>query len=112
MKIVKLPHQPESIYSAVLMGVGSVSYTDFTVALSNELDLRILPKNENQVSIKFIQPFGDYPNMLRLFYFPKSVKGSKPNYAYKGMNKKKLSEEILERKHKQIYNYLVDFGKE
>lgn len=46
MKIVK-PSQEndEDIFSAVLMGVGSVSYTDFSVALSNELDLRILPKN-------------------------------------------------------------------
>lgn len=28
------------------------------------------------------------------------------------MNKKRLSEEILERKHKQIYHYIVDFSKE
>lgn len=49
--------------------------------------------------------------MLRLFYTPKSIKGSKPNYAYKGTNKKKIGDEILERKHKQLHYYLVDFNK-
>lgn len=112
MKLVKCRSENEqNIFSAVLLGVGSLSYTDFSVVLSNQLDLRILPKNENQISIKFVQPYGDYPNMLRLFYVPKNIKGSKPNYAYKGMNRKRLSDEILEKKHKQVYNYLVDFSK-
>lgn len=50
--------------------------------------------------------------MLRLFYNPKSIKGSKPNYAYKAINKKKIDEQTITRKHKQTHNYIVDFNKE
>lgn len=62
--------------------------------------------------MKFIRPYGKCPNILRLFYIPKSVKGNKPNYAYKSINKKKIDEETLVRKHKQTHNFLVDFNKE
>lgn len=61
--------------------------------------------------MRFVQPYGEYPNTLRLYYVPKNIKGSKPNFAYKTINKKKLNQEILERKYKQIHNFLVDFSK-
>lgn len=61
--------------------------------------------------MKFIHPYAKYPNIIRIFYTPKSVKGNKPNYAYKSKNNKKIDEDILIRKNKQIHNFLVDFHK-
>jgi hypothetical protein len=58
--------------------------------------------------IKFIRPFSDYPNILRLFYTSKNVKNCKPNFAYKGINNKK----ILNNNNKDNYNYIVDFEKD
>jgi len=61
---------------------------------------------------KFIKPFGEYPNLLRLFYTPKNSKSYKPNIGLKAINKKRIDNDLIYKKHKQIHNYIVDFGKE
>lgn len=66
-----------------------------------------MPKSENQVCIKYVEPFGGYPNVLRLFYHPKRNKGWKPNIGYKIVSKKKIDEEVMNRKHRQIHNYMI-----
>jgi hypothetical protein len=49
--------------------------------------------------------------MLRLFFASQTDKNRKPNLAYKVINRQKINEEVVSRKHKQIQNYIVDFDR-
>lgn len=112
LQIIKKEGDKNALYPASLIANGNGTFFDFTVYLSNELDSRIYPKNENQVSIAYIHPHGQTPNILRLYYTPARIKGAKPSHAYKIINVKPLSDEIYSRKHKLIHNYVVDCEKQ
>jgi hypothetical protein len=101
-----------SPYPALAEGNGSGDTSiNFSVFLSNEMETRTLPRNEHQISVKFIRPYGDYPNILRLFYTPKSGKNHKPNYAYKVINHQKIDDEVISRKYKHTHHFIVDFDR-
>lgn len=63
-----------------------------SIVMNNEITSKIIPRSENVLSTKFIQPFTMYPNVIRLFLTPKHVKTGKKNLAYKVINRKQMTE--------------------
>lgn len=71
-----------------------------------------MPKSETQAIVKYNTPFGLYPNVLRLFYFPTGTRTIKKSYGFKIVNKKKINEDLLSKKHKLIHFFIVDTNRE
>lgn len=77
--------------------------------MSNEIiGNKIIPRSEGFICRKFIRPYADTPNLLRLYYTPKSQRATKKNYAYKMMNTNVMDEEMFKKKHRNTYSYLVN----
>ena len=79
------------VYPVAMSGIGNGHLIDLSVYLSNEVDTRLPPKNENQVAIHYLSPFGEHPNCLRLFFTPNWVKNRHPNFGIKASTKSKLT---------------------
>ena len=52
-------------------------------------------------------PFRQYPNKLRLVYYPAGTKAGKKNVAYKYVNKDQMDEELFKKKYKLDHQFFV-----
>ena len=59
--------------------------------MSNDLGQKIMPKSETQAILKYPTPYGLYPNVMRLFYFPTGTRTMKKSFGYKLINKNKIN---------------------
>ncbi len=78
-----------------------------TILMNNEISSKIIPRNENIISTKFINPYASYPNIIRLFFIPRHVKNIKKNIAYKVINRKQITEDAFKKKHRLPNQFIV-----
>lgn len=83
-----------------------------TIVMNNEITAKIVPRSENVISTKFILPYALYPNIIRLFYIPKTVKNIKKNFAYKVINRKQMTEDSYKKKHRMINQFMIHIDNE
>lgn len=58
--------------------------------------------------MKFIPPYADTPNLLRLYYSSPTYKKQKKTYGYKLLNNHPMSDELFHKKHRQTQSYIVN----
>jgi hypothetical protein len=81
---------------------------EHSIVMSNEVSPKIIPRSENVISTRFVVPYANYPNIIRLFFTPKNVKNTKKNIAYKVINRKQIDEDAFKKKHRLSNQFLVN----
>ena len=77
--------------------------------MSNEIvGKKIIPRGEGFICRRFIRPYADTPNLLRLYFTPKSQRKTKRNYAYKMVNTAVMDEDMFRKKHRNTCSYIVN----
>jgi hypothetical protein len=86
---------------------GSSSNLDRTLVMSNDISLKSFPKNESQVTTRYVMPYRLFPNKLRLVHYPPGTKVTKTSVAYKYVNKDQMDEELFKKKYKLEHQFFV-----
>ena len=108
--IEKLQLQPQDpMFPAVIHS--SVSGLDFnnSILMSTEVvNTKVVPRSEGFISRRFVRPYADTPNMLRLYYTPACQRSNRKNHAYKLVNHLPMDETMFRKKHRLTHHYLVN----
>ena len=81
---------------------------EHSIVMNNEISSKNIPRSENVISTRFIMPYANYPNIIRLFFVPKNVKNMKRNIAYKVINRKQITEDAFKKKHRLSNQFIVN----
>ena len=107
----KLPLQSMegSIFPVVLhSSISGIAFSN-SILMSNELtENKLIPRNESYVYRRFVRPYGEKPNLLRLFYRPKTRNCIKKNYGYKMVSHYQMNEELFKKKQRLNHHYIVN----
>ena len=77
--------------------------------MSNELtENKLIPRNEGYVYRRFVRPYGEKANLLRLFYRPKTRNCIKKNHGYKMVSNYQMNEELFKKKQRLNHHYIVN----
>ena len=77
--------------------------------MSNEIFAnKIVPRSEGFLCRRFVPPYANTPNILRLYFAAPSCKRQKRNYGYKLLNKSPMTWQIFTKKHRQTHSYIVN----
>ncbi len=69
--------------TVVHSSVSGIGFNNSILMSSEVLANKIIPRSEGFICRRYIRPYADTPNILRLFYSSESQRSMRKNYGYK-----------------------------